>query len=224
MSEIVEINSEAGTANAYLAVSETGQGPGILLLHAWWGLTPFFKELANRLAAEGFTVLATDLYAGRTADTIEGANALIEQLNSEEGIKHVVAGLDYLLAHPAVDRGSVGAIGFSMGADYASGLSTMRPEVKAVVLFYGGTWNAEEYTKQTNAAFLAHFAENDEYEPLDSARELESALEASGNQSAFFVYPGTHHWFFENNRPEYDPESATLAWERTVQFLKEKLA
>ena len=59
MSEIVEINSEAGTANGYLAIPQGGKGPGILLLHAWWGLTPFFKQLADRLASEGYVVLAT---------------------------------------------------------------------------------------------------------------------------------------------------------------------
>lgn len=225
MGEMVEINSSAGTANGYVAIPEDGQGPGILLLHAWWGLTPFFKQLADRLAAEGFTVLATDLYAGQTADTIEGATDLIEKLNSQEGIQHVTGGLDYLLTHPAVKGESVGAIGFSMGGAYATWLSAMRPEVRAIVLFYGGfDWQVEDFTKQTNADFLGHLAEHDEYESLDMARELEGALRAEGKEANFFLYPGTGHWFFEDNRPEYDPECARLAWERTIEFIRSKLS
>ena len=225
MGNMVEIKSSAGIASGYLALPETGQGPGILLLHAWWGLTPFFKSLADRLAGEGFVVLATDLYDGRTADTIEGATELMEQLNAREAIEHVLGGLDYLLAHSAVYRDNIGAIGFSLGAGYATWLSKLKPEVRALVLFYGGSEEDADFAKQTNADILAHFAEHDEYESLEMARELESALKAAGREANFFVYPGTGHWFFEDNRPDaYDPESAQLAWERTIEFLKAKLS
>ncbi len=230
MSEMVEIDSSAGIAPGYIAVPENGQGPGVLLLHAWWGLTPFFKQLADRLAGEGFTVLATDLYAGETADTIEGATELMKKVNDQEGIQHVTAGLDYLLTHPAVQGETIGAIGFSMGGAYATWLSAMRPEVGALVLFYGGfdyygDLEQEGFAKQTNAAFLGHLAEHDEYESLDTARELEAALRVADKEANFFVYPGTGHWFFEDNRPDvHDPECAQLAWERTVEFLRSKLS
>ena len=230
MGEMVGINSSAGRAHGYLTTPEEGQGPGVLLLHAWWGLTPFFKQLADRLAGEGFTVLATDLYAGRTADTIEGATELMQQVNDQEGIQHVTAGLDYLLTHPAVQGETIGALGFSMGGAYATWLSTLRPEIRALVLFYGGfdfygDLEQEEFAKQTRVDFLGHLAEHDEYESLDVARELEAALKAEGKEANFFVYPGTGHWFFEDNRPDvYDPECARLAWDRTVEFLRSKLS
>lgn len=230
MGKMVEINSSAGTASGYIAVPQAGRGPGILLLHAWWGLTPFFKQLADRLADEGFTVLATDLYAGQTADTIEGATELMQQLNDQEGIQHVTAGLDYLLTHPAVQGETMGAISFSMGGAYATWLSTLRPEIRALVLFYGGfdyygDLEQQDFAKQTNVAFLGHLAEHDEYESLDTAREFEAALKAEGKEANFFVYPGTGHWFFEDNRPDaYDPECAQLAWDRTIEFLKSKLS
>ncbi|MEO6457038.1 MAG: dienelactone hydrolase family protein [Chloroflexia bacterium] len=230
MGEMVKIDSSAGTANCYLAVPEDGQGPGILLLHAWWGLTPFFKQLADRLAREGFTVLATDLYAGQTADTVEGATALMKQVDDQAGIQHVTAGLDYLLAHPAVQGKTIGTVSFSMGGAYATWLSTLRPEIIALVLFYGGfdfygDYEQEDFAKQTKAAFLGHLAEHDEYESLDVARELEAALNAEGKEGNFFVYPGTGHWFFEDNRRDvYDPECARLAWERTIEFIRSKLS
>ncbi len=230
MGEMVEINSSAGTANGYIAIPEGGQGRGVLLLHAWWGLTPFFKQLADRLADEGFTMLATDLYAGETADTIEGATELMKKVNDQEGIQHVTAGLDYLLTHPAVQGETIGTVSFSMGGAYATWLSGLRPEIRALVLFYGGfdyygDFEQADFAKQTKAGFLGHLAEHDEYESLDTARELEAALRDAGKEANFFVYPGTGHWFFEDNRPDvYNPESAQLAWERTIEFLRSKLS
>src|SRR5919107_4273223 len=71
------------TAAGYLAVPQTGHGPGVLVLHAWWGLTPFFKNVCDRLASEGFVALAPDRYGGPTAATIKEAEDLLRQESSE---------------------------------------------------------------------------------------------------------------------------------------------
>ena len=67
------------TASGYVAVPQRGHGPGVLVLHAWWGLTPFFKNVCDQLAAEGFVAFAPDRYGGPTAATIEEAEALQRQ-------------------------------------------------------------------------------------------------------------------------------------------------
>ncbi len=61
-------------ANAYLASPKDG-GAGILVLHAWWGLKPFFKQVCDQLAERGFVALAPDLYQGKVATTIPEAEA-----------------------------------------------------------------------------------------------------------------------------------------------------
>lgn len=232
MGELTKIESEKSNVPAYISLPSAGKGPGVLLMHAWWGLNEFFKSLADRLAGEGFVVLAPDLYGGKTTSEIAEAERLVNELESNQGYREAIkkeeAALDYLLSHPAVEGEKVGAIGFSMGAAYASWLSTLRPEIAAVVLFYGGFFGGddpESGVKSTQAAFLGHFAENDEWEPVEGIKQGEAGLKAAGRQVTFHFYPGVGHWFMEDNRPGvYNAEAAQLAWDRTVEFLRDKLS
>lgn len=219
MNNSFQVQSNGQPDEGYLAVPKSGQGPGLIVLHAWWGLNDFFKEFCDRLAGEGFVVIAPDLYNGETASTIAEAEALRDSLNSAETDAKITGALDYLRQHPALSGPGVGVIGFSLGAAYALWLSTIRPtEVKAGVVFYG-TYIPDFASAQ--AAYLGHFAEVDEWEPTEGVQELEAALRAAGREVTFHTYPGVGHWFFESNRPDnYSPEAARLAWERTLAFLK----
>lgn len=211
-------------ARAYLSVPRQGRGPGVLLCHAWWGLNAYFEGLADRLAGEGFVVLAPDLYGGRTAATIEDAEALAYTLDYKEAINYETAAADYLMSHPAVEGEQLGAVGFSLGAAYVTWLATLRPQVSAVVVFYGGVEQEADYAARTKAAFLGHFAEDDPYESTEEMRRMEEMLRAARRDVAFHVYPGTGHWFFEDDRPDaYNAEAAELAWQRTLDFLRRKL-
>ena len=83
---MVDLKSPEGTVSGYLAVPKNGKGPGVLVLHAWWGLNDFFKGLCDRLATDGFVAFAPDLYRGATASTRDGAEnlqKLIRQLPAE---------------------------------------------------------------------------------------------------------------------------------------------
>src|SRR5690606_8626926 len=107
---------------------------------------------------------------------------------------------------------SIAVIGFSLGAFYAMDLSAKKPEsVRAVVLFYG---SGPADFSASQAAYLGHYAELDEYEPLEYIRETEADLKKAGRPVTFYTYPGTKHWFFEPDRVDaYNPEAANLAWE-----------
>lgn len=209
------------TATGYLALPERGEGPGVLVLHAWWGLTDIFKDVCDRLAREGFVALAPDLHGGKTAATIEEAEALMRQRDFEAIRAAALGALAELRAHPATQGDSVGAVGFSMGAAWALLLSTLAPaDIAAVVVFYG---ISEADFSAARAAYLGHFAPGDEWEPDEGVRQIEADIRAAGRDAAFHSYPGTRHWFFEANRPEHDPAAAELAWRRTVEFLRAHL-
>lgn len=203
--------------HGYLALPQAGRGPGVLLLHAWWGLTPFIKNVCDRLAQAGFVALAPDLYGGKTTTEIEEAQRLATGLDDVETSAIVSAAAAFLSSHEAVTSERLGIVGFSLGAAYA--LRIARP-VGAVVLFYGV---ADAEGAPVDAAFQGHFGENDDFEPLDGVEELEQTLCRGGRKVTFYTYPEMKHWFFEEDRPEYDQEAAELAWQRTVAFLQESL-
>lgn len=213
--------TSTGTPHGYLALPPASVGPGVLLLHAWWGLNPFFIELADRLAREGFVVFAPDLNAGEIATTINDAKALMKRRDDAQLAQTVLAAHDLLRTHPAVRGTDLGTLGFSMGAGWAIWLSAEQPaSIAATALFYG-TW-AIDFTP-ARSAYLGHYAEQDSWEPLDEVRAMETALHAAGRDTTLHFYPGTQHWFMETDRPEYDPHAAELAWQRTIAFFKAKL-
>jgi carboxymethylenebutenolidase len=207
------------TAAGYLAIPQVGQGPGVLVLHAWWGLNDFFKSLCDRLAQAGFVAFAPDLYQGRTAQTVDEAKQLMEDHFDFATMRTIaLAAADWLSERSEVQSRGLGAIGFSMGASWAILLSGAVPEtITAAVIFYGA--QTIDFTT-THAAYLGHFAEVDEWEPLDGVRQMEVDMQAAGREVTLHFYTDVGHWFFESNRPDaYDPEAAQLAWERTVDFL-----
>jgi carboxymethylenebutenolidase len=203
--------------DGYLAVPSTGKGSPVLVLHAWWGLNDTIKALCTRLAEAGFTAFAPDLYHGRIATTIEDAEKLATALDSTAN--QAKADITNAVSFLKEQTGShdIAVIGFSLGAFYALDLSASVP-VQSVVIFYG-TGPAD--FSNSKAEYLGHFAENDPYEPLSNVDELETALKDAGRSVTFYTYPGTGHWFFEPDRVDaYNAEVASLAWERTMAFLK----
>lgn len=205
------------TAKAYLAAPQNG-GPGVLVLHAWWGLKPFFKEVCDQLARQGFTALAPDLYQGQIAATIDEAKALMEQRDSELMGDIVKAAKDHLVSLRAGKP--IGALGFSMGASWSLDVAANEPDVLAAVLFYGA---GDADFNNVKAKVLGHFAEVDEWEPIDYVRKMEADMKAAGLDVTLHTYPKVSHWFMENDRPEYNSASALLAWSRTFEFLRKNL-
>ena len=213
----------------YLALPPTGQGSPVLVLHAWWGLNDTIRAVCNRLAEAGFVAFAPDLYHGKVADTIEGAESLSSALDSERAKVDLMAAIAFLAEHESQvspaggEDKNIAVIGFSLGASYALYLSDIDPRrISAVVVFYGtrpGDYN------RSRAMYLGHFAENDEYEPQTEVDALEDSLRQAGRLVTFYRYAGTGHWFSEPDRTQaFDADAADLAWDRTLAFLKDATA
>jgi carboxymethylenebutenolidase len=203
----------------YLALPSVPDAPGVIVLHAWWGLNSTFKNLCDRLASEGFAAFAPDLKLGKVATTIDEAKQQMPENEVEQIYPIVIAALDFFRHQPEVRKEPFAVVGFSMGASWALVLASERPEdIGKVVLFYGNYEGMD--VSNIRAEILGHFSDIDEWEPLEGVRATEAAMQTAGLKPAFHIYPNKAHWFFEPDRPEYDPGSADLAWKRTLEFLR----
>jgi carboxymethylenebutenolidase len=218
MGQMIRYTSEAGDANAYLAPAQPSPGPPVLLLHPWWGLNQTIRDLADRLARDGFTVIAPDMFEGRVLTTPEEAEANVKSLAPADGERiraHVLAALDQLLANPDARGPRAAIIGLSFGAMEGTEVAGERRDIAALVMFYSGIFEAPD-----GIPYLGHFAEDDEF---DDSAQVPNFQRTLGAGSAAHVYPGTKHWFIEADRPEFDAAAAELAYRRTVEFLRANL-
>ena len=216
--QMISFDVDGQPALGYLALPTQPDAPGVLVLHAWWGLNAFFKSVCDRLASEGFAVFAPDLNEGRVAITVDEAKQIMDELDSSRKQAVVSAAVDFLRARPEVRKEPLSLIGFSMGAAWSLGLAGERPEeFGKMILFYGiGEGN---YAK-IRAEILGHFSDADEWEPMEGIRGVEADMRAAGLNPSFHIYPQLAHWFFEEDRPEFDPAAAEQAWDRTLEFLR----
>ena len=216
-----DVQGSAGSG--YVVAPDSGSGSGVLVLHAWWGLTPFFHEVCDRLADAGFVALAPDLHGGgRVADTPDEAEALLATTDANRTASLVVSSLSALRGMPATPAGRIGILGYSMGASWALWAATRFPDDVAAVSVYYGSQDID--FSPARAAFQGHFAEHDEFVSDDERAYLEAQLRLCGHPVEFHDYPGTGHWFAESDRAAAHVGPADeAAWERTIEFLHRHL-
>jgi carboxymethylenebutenolidase len=227
MGEMVEFPSNGSTGRGYLAVPETGSGPGVVVIQEWWGLNDQIKEVCDRYASDGFVALAPDLYRGNATTKEDEAGQMMMALNIEQAAKDMAGAVDYLRGHDAVAGNGVGVTGFCMGGGLALWLATLRPDdVKAVVPYYGVIpWPAAQPDwSRLKAPVQGHYAENDDFANPETVRKLEEELKGHGADVELLIYPGVGHAFTNHHRPEvFHEEHSQTAWERTIAFFRQHL-
>jgi carboxymethylenebutenolidase len=206
--------------DGFVAVPASGTGKGVLVLHAWWGLNDTIKDLCTRLAHEGFVAFAPDLFHGKVATTIEGAQAQTRAADHDLIRADLAEAITFLKKRSGGTDDGIAVIGFSFGAYYAFEVSISTPDsIQSVVVFYGA--GPTDFSG-SQASYVGHFAETDPYEPQEYVDATEEGIRQAGRPVTFYQYPNTGHWFFEPDRTDaYNAEAAELAWERTLEFLKQ---
>jgi carboxymethylenebutenolidase len=202
---------------AYVA---DGGGPGIVVLHEWWGLVPQIEDVCDRFAALGFTALAPDLYHGPTASMTEpdDAEKLMMRLDRPRAVAEVGLAIAELRRRGCV---KVGMIGFCLGGALSLAASAVCP-VDATVAYYG-IWPHSGERTITNP-ILVHVAEHEEHNWPALPQHFPRWFEGMDNAHVH-IYWGTQHAFFNDARPDlFDADAATLSWDRTVAFFREHLA
>ncbi|GII24136.1 dienelactone hydrolase family protein [Planosporangium mesophilum] len=226
MGEMVSYPSNGGTSEGYLAVPSSGSGPAVIVIQEWWGLVTHIKELADRFAEAGFVALAPDLYHGLQASEPDEAGKLMMGLAMDQAAKDIAGAAAYLAGRPDV-TGRVAAVGFCMGGSLALWSATLSEHVGAAVGFYPAVpWErmSPQWDNYAGKAAMIHASEEDGTCAAPGIQQAVRAIETAGGEVVCYDYPGTHHAFFNDDRPEvYDREASALAWARTLEFLRSRL-
>ncbi|SDB83760.1 carboxymethylenebutenolidase [Raineyella antarctica] len=220
----VTFPSTEGEAYGYLARPESGEGPGVIVVQEWWGLTDHIKSICDRLAAEGFVALAPDLFGGWTTHDSKEASELMSRLPAEEGARLLGGAVDYLLGQDFVTGERVGVIGFCMGGGFVLALAVQQGDrISAAVPFYGVGQGVPGSFSGLKAAVQGHYAEQDRMFPVAKAHEQAQQIrDEAGVEVEDFYYDAGHAFHNDENlMGTYNPELAKLAWGRAVAFLQQ---
>lgn len=213
-----------GSVDGELAVPEgDGLVPTVVLIQEWWGLNDHIRSILQRLGEQGFLVLAPDLYHGKSTKDPEEAGKLMTALDTLKAVKEIGGAVDFLRSHER-SNGRVGVMGFCMGGALSLASACHIEGLGAVVPFYGiPPAEKVDYSKVT-APILKHVGSRDAWVSPERAREVQQKIEAAGKTSMRLEIYEADHAFVNDTRPEvYNAEAATLAWTRSIEFLRENL-
>jgi carboxymethylenebutenolidase len=226
-SQTIHFDPDDPGPRAYL-VRPAGDGvyPGLVLIQEWWGVEPHVRDLAQKLASEGYVVMVPDLYHGQIATEPDDAKKLVmlAMSNVERVINEVIQSLDFLRADASVHPKSLGIMGFCMGGTVTFNVACRYPHLAAVSPWYGGGIDpSSEPIENINAPIMAVYGALDQGIPLDRVRAIESALRAAGKDVTVHVYENAGHAFLNNTHGSYNAEAAADAWSKLLAFLKARL-
>ncbi len=222
--ETVNWPGDGATVNGYLVHTKgKKKRDAVVVIHENRGLTPHIKDVTRRVAQAGYLALGVDALsvAGGTPADEDKGRELIGQLDPAKNLNNYLKALDYLRARPDCN-GRTGAVGFCWGGGLANQLAVHAPRLGAAVAYYGQQPKAED-VPSIKAALMLHYGGLDQRINA-GIPAYEAALKAAGTPYELFVYEGVNHAFNNDTSPaRYNPEAATLAWDRTLRLFMEKL-
>jgi carboxymethylenebutenolidase len=201
-----------------------GRLPGLIVIHEWWGLNDNVRDEAGRLAAEGYVVLAVDLYGGKLATQPPAAMKLSQELTAnpgpaEENLRAAYRYLDKVEKAPRI-----GTIGWCLGGRWSLRAALLFPDqIDATVIYYGSVKVTDAELATLRMPILGLFGSKDRVVPLPTVTAFEAALQRLGKKADIRVYEGADHAFANPSGTAYDAPAAEDAWRRTTAFLKDNL-
>ena len=198
--------------------------PAIIVIHEWWGLNDNIRAMADRIAGEGYIVLAVDLYGGKTAEFPGDARQLMASVveNPELAEDNIRQAYDFVTAAAGAPR--VAALGWCFGGGWSLNAAMLFPdELDAAVIYYGQVTANEEKLRPINAPLLGLFGAEDRGISVESVQAFEAALTRLEKQHDVHIYPGAGHAFANPSGRNFNAEIAEDAWQRTLEFLDQNL-
>jgi carboxymethylenebutenolidase len=205
----------------YAEPQTPGNYPGVVMIHENRGLRDEIKQAAEELAAEGYRVLAVDLYKGNVLETQEEARAYSSQFNQEEGLANMQAAVAYLETKGAQ---KIASLGWCFGGRQSVELAISGVPLDATVVYYGGGMaTSTERLAPIGWPVLGVFGDQDQVIPVSMVTDFETSLDALGVENEIYMYEGVGHAFANPSNPNFAPEPTADAWTKTLSFLERHL-
>ncbi len=221
---------DGGEMGAYLALPESGSGPGLLVLMEIFGVGTYIRRAAERLAELGYVAMAPDLYR-RTQPGLElehdqeglqAATAALGRLDVPGAVQDSVVALEHLRGLPEVD-GRAGVVGFCLGGSIAY-FAAARAEPDVAVAYYGSAIpDALDQGDQIGCPILFHWGAEDGYIPLEQAQVVAGAAAERPDWESHIQPDGGHAFDNHDSEMFYRPAAAERAWGLTAEFLAREL-
>ena len=215
---------EVGGMNCYLSQPALGESIGaVIVIHEWWGMNDHVKHWTDRLASDGYTALAVDLYGGTVATDREGAMAAMRSVDPDDATTKLLAAHAFL-TDPAGDIAAerTASIGWCFGGGWSLRLAMAEPELDAAIVYYGRLVTEPDELRSIGANMLGVFGNEDGSIPPEAVAEFKDAMKSAGKELRLRQYDAAHA-FANPSSSRYDAENATKAWKESRMFLAENL-
>jgi dienelactone hydrolase len=199
--EVVEYRHGDVVLEGYLAYDDSFQGkrPGVLVVHEWYGHTPYVRKRAEQLARLGFVAFASDMYGkGVLAKDAKEAAALAGIYMGDRKLMRAraAAGLDVLRRRPEVDPARLAAIGYCFGGTTVLELARSGADLASVVSFHGllNTPNPGDARNIKGKVLVLHGGD-DPFVPMKQVEAFQEEMRKGGVDWEFVTYGGAVHRF-----------------------------
>jgi carboxymethylenebutenolidase len=222
----IDLKVNGDGAYAFIAQpDDNAKHPGVVLIQEWWGIEPHIRDLAQKLAAEGFVVAVPDLYQGKIATEPNDAQRMSMMIrgNVDKAAKKIIGALDTLKAMPNVEPKKLGLMGFCIGGFMTLVGASRYPDLGAVVAFYGAGYDpTPEEVAKVNAPVLAIYGSKDQSVSPDQIKKIQQMYKAAGKDLTVKIYDAGHA-FINPAHGMGNEKAAAEAWPLAVNFLKQHL-
>ncbi len=199
--------------------------PAIIVIHEWWGLNDNVRAMANRLAAEGYIVLAIDLFGGKVAASPLAARQLMISVVENPDLAAENIRQAYIFVDDTAGAPSIGSLGWCFGGGWSLNTAMLFPDkLDASVIYYGQVTEDEDKLRPISAPILGLFAAEDRGIRIESVRAFEQSLERLRKKYEIHIYPDVGHAFANPTGRNYNAEAAEDAWQKTLEFLSQNLS
>ena len=203
---------------------KVGASPAIILVHEWWGLNDDVRLLANQFAAEGFIVLAVDMFDGQTTTAPGDARKLMLEVfeSPEFAEENLQQARDWVLNIAGASQ--VAVVGYGFGGDWSLNAAIALPDqFDAAVIFYGRVSDNEQVLAEIEIPVLGFFGGADNIIPVESVEQFDTALENLGKDHEIIIYPSAKSGFANPTSRNYYQNIAEISWRRMIEFLNQNL-